>query len=101
MNKFKKLSLLMMLFLSSRIFTLNTFASNADVDAPTLAEVRNVVSGGLDMIFGMLGGYAVIIGGMSIYNAVTSYRDSVDKGGYGKSRSDFIHHLIAGILQYL
>ena len=39
-----------------RIISLNilTFASSADVDAPTLTEVRSIVGDGLDLFFGSL-----------------------------------------------
>ena len=77
-----------------------TFATggSADVDAPTLTEVRSIVGDGLDLFFGALGAFAVIMGGVEFYNGFLSYKDSKAKGGFGESKSNFIHHIIAGAL---
>ena len=83
------------------IFMLNilTFATGtADVDAPTLTEVRSIVGDGLDLFFGALGAFAVIMGGIEFYKGFIAYKDSQAKGGYGESKSNFIHHVIAGSL---
>ncbi len=74
-----------------------TFASS-DADAPTLTEVRSIVSDGLDLFFGALGAFAVIMGGIEFYRGFLAYRDSVNKGGYGESKSNFVQHIIAGVL---
>lgn len=83
------------------VFTFNflTFATggSADVDAPTLTEVRSKVDNGLDLFFGALGAFAVVMGGIEFYTAFLSYKDSKAKGGYGESKSNFIHHVIAGV----
>lgn len=100
MKKLKKLLLGVSTIVS--IFTLNvlTFATggSADVDAPTLTEVRSIVGDGLDLFFGALGAFAVIMGGIEFYKGFIAYNDSQAKGGYGESKSNFIHHIIAGAL---
>ena len=75
-----------------------TLASSTDVDAPTLTEVRSIVGDGLDLFFGALGAFSVIMGGIEFYKAFLAYRDSVNKGGYGESKSNFVQHIIAGVL---
>ena len=84
------------------IFMINmlTFATggSADVDAPTLTEVRSIVGDGLDLFFGSLGAFAVIMGGIEFYKGFIAYKDSQAKGGYGESKSNFVHHIIAGAL---
>lgn len=77
-----------------------TFATGgtADIDAPTLTEVRSIVGDGLDLFFGALGAFAVIMGGIEFYKAFLSYKDSRAKGGYGESKSNFVHQVIAGAL---
>ncbi len=82
------------------IFTLNilTFATSTDVDAPTLTEVRSIVGDGLDLFFGALGAFAVIMGGIEFYKAFVSYKDSQSKGGYGESKSNFVYHVTGGVL---
>lgn len=98
MKQLKKLGLSMLLILNIFMFNIMTFASSADVDAPTLTEVRGIVGDGLDLFFGALGAFAVIMGGVEFYKAFLSYKDSRAKGGYGQSKSDFVHHVIAGAL---
>ena len=81
------------------VFMLNIFTfASSDVDAPTLTEVRSIVSDGLDLFFGALGAFAVIMGGIEFYRGFLAYRDSVNKGGYGESKSNFVQHIIAGVL---
>ena len=81
------------------MFNILTFATGtADVDAPTLTEVRSIVGDGLDLFFGALGAFAVIMGGIEFYKGFIAYKDSQAKGGYGESKSNFIHHVIAGSL---
>ena len=100
MKKIKRLFLGVSTIVS--ILTLNvlTFATggSADVDAPTLTEVRSIVGDGLDLFFGALGAFAVIMGGIEFYKGFIAYKDSQAKGGYGESKSNFIHHIIAGSL---
>ena len=100
MKKIKRLFLGVSTIVS--IFTLDvlTFATggSADVDAPTLTEVRSIVGDGLDLFFGALGAFAVIMGGIEFYKGFIAYKDSQAKGGYGESKSNFIHHIIAGSL---
>ncbi len=80
------------------ILTFATGSGTADVDAPTLTEVRSIVGDGLDLFFGALGAFAVIMGGIEFYKGFIAYKDSQAKGGYGESKSNFIHHIIAGAL---
>jgi hypothetical protein len=79
---------------------LTVFATSGStsIDAPTLSEVRSIVGDGLDLFFGALGAFAVIMGGIEFYKGFIAYRDSQNKGGYGESKSSFVHHIIAGIL---
>ena len=82
------------------IFKFNTlvFASSADVDAPTFSEVRSIVGDGLDLFFGALGAFAIIMAGMEFYKGFLAHKDSINKGGYGESKSNFVQHIIAGVL---
>ena len=98
MKQIKKLFFSIFATLNIFMFNIVTFASGADVDAPTLTEVRSIVGDGLDLFFGALGAFAVIMGGIEFYMAFLSYRDSKAKGGYGQSKSNFVHHVIAGVL---
>ena len=103
MKKIKKCLLGVSMVVSVFIFNMLTFAtgtgtSTADVDAPTLTEVRSIVGDGLDLFFGALGAFAVIMGGIEFYKGFIAYKDSQAKGGYGESRSNFTHHIIAGVL---
>ena len=96
MGKIKKKILILSFILDAVFFNMFTFASSADVDAPTLTEVRSIVSDGLDLFFGALGAFAVIMGGIEFYKGFLAYRDSTNKGGYGESKSNSIQHIIAG-----
>ena len=98
MKQLKKSILSMIFVLNLFMFNTLTFAGSADVDVPTLTEVRSIVGDGLDLFFGALGAFAVMMGGIEFYKAFLSYKDSRAKGGYGQSKSDFVHHVIAGAL---
>ena len=102
MKKLKSIIFSVSTVVSIFIFNMLTFAtggtSTADVDAPTLTEVRSIVGDGLDLFFGALGAFSVIMGGIEFYKAFLAYRDSVNKGGYGESKSNFVQHIIAGVL---
>ena len=102
MKKLKSIIFSVSTVVSIFIFNMLTFAtggtSTADVDAPTLTEVRSIVGDGLDLFFGALGAFAVIMGGIEFYKGFIAYKDSQAKGGYGESKSNFIHHIIAGSL---
>ena len=100
MKKFNKLFSGVSMMVGVFTFNFLTFATggSADVDAPTLTEVRSIVGDGLDLFFGALGAFAVIMGGVEFYNGFLSYKDSKAKGGFGESKSNFIHHIIAGAL---
>ena len=102
MKKLKRIIFSVSTVVSIFIFNMLTFAtggtSTADVDAPTLTEVRSIVGDGLDLFFGALGAFAVIMGGIEFYKGFIAYKDSQAKGGYGESKSNFIHHVIAGSL---
>lgn len=99
MKKLKKLFFSGSVAISVFLFNIFTFAtSSADVDAPTFSEVRSIVGDGLDLFFGALGAFAVIMGGIEFYKGFIAYKDSQAKGGYGESKSNFIHHVIAGSL---
>lgn len=101
MKKFKKLLFSVSVVLSICLLNILTFATGsgtADVDAPTLSEVRSIVEDGLDLFFGALGAFAIIMGGIEFYRGFLAYRDSVNKGGYGESKSSFVQHIIAGVL---
>ena len=102
MKKLKSIIFSVSTVVSIFIFNMLTFAtggtSTADVDAPTLTEVRSIVGDGLDLFFGALGAFAVIMGGIEFYKGFIAYKDSQDKGWYGESKSNFIHHVIAGSL---
>ena len=96
MEKVKKKLFLISIIVNVLMLNMFTFASSADVDAPTLTEVRSIVSDGLDLFFGALGAFAVIMGGIEFYKGFLAYRDSANKGGYGESKSNSIQHIIAG-----
>lgn len=98
MKKLKSIIFGVSLVVSVFVYNILTFASSADVDAPTLPEVRSIVGDGLDLFFGALGAFSVIMGGIEFYKAFLAYRDSVNKGGYGESKSNFVQHIIAGVL---
>ena len=99
MKKFKSFIFSISTIVSIFMLNILTFAtSTADVDAPTLTEVRSIVGDGLDLFFGALGAFAVIMGGIEFYKGFIAYKDSQAKGGYGESKSNFIHHVIAGSL---
>lgn len=101
MKKFKKLLFSVSVVISIFLLYISAFATGsgtADVDAPTLTEVRSIVGDGLDLFFGALGAFAVIMGGIEFYKGFIAYKDSQAKGGYGESKSNFIHHVIAGSL---
>ena len=99
MKKIKSLIFGISTIVSIFMFNILTFATGtADVDAPTLTEVRSIVGDGLDLFFGALGAFAVIMGGIEFYKGFIAYKDSQAKGGYGESKSNFIHHIIAGSL---
>ena len=98
MKNLKKYLFVVITVLNIIIFNILTFASGADVDAPTLTEVRSIVGDGLDLFFGALGAFAVIMGGIEFYRGFLSYRDTINKGGYGESKSNFVQHVIAGVL---
>lgn len=95
MKSVKKLILSAETLIGIVLHNIITFASSADVDAPTLTEVRSIVGDGLDLFFGALGAFTVIMGGVEFYKGFLSYKDSYAKGGYGQSKSDFVHHVIA------
>ena len=102
MKRLKSIIFSVSTIVSIFMFNMLTFAtggtSTADVDAPTLTEVRSIVGDGLDLFFGALGAFAVIMGGIEFYKGFIAYKDSQAKGGYGESKSNFIHHIIAGAL---
>ena len=99
MKKIKSLIFGISTIVSIFMLSILTFATGtADVDAPTLTEVRSIVGDGLDLFFGALGAFAVIMGGIEFYKGFIAYKDSQAKGGYGESKSNFIHHVIAGSL---
>ena len=99
MKKLKRIIFSVSTIVSIFMFNILTFATGtADVDAPTLTEVRSIVGDGLDLFFGALGAFAVIMGGIEFYRAFLAYRDSVNKGGYGESKSNFVQQIIAGVL---
>lgn len=101
MKKSKKLFFSVSAIVSILMLNILTFATGsgtADVDAPTLTEVRSIVGDGLDLFFGALGAFAVIMGGIEFYKGFISYKDSQAKGGYGESKSNFTYHIIAGVL---
>ena len=102
MKKLKRIIFSVSIVVSIFIFNMLTFAtggtSTADVDAPTLTEVRSIVGDGLDLFFGALGAFAVIMGGIEFYKGFLAYKDSQAKGGYGESKSNLVHHIIAGVL---
>ena len=100
MKKFKNWLFGVTTVVSILMINMLTFATGgtADVDAPTLTEVRSIVGDGLDLFFGALGAFAVIMGGIEFYKGFIAYKDSQAKGGYGESKSNFIHHIIAGVL---
>ena len=84
MKKLKSIIFSVSTVVSIFIFNMLTFAtggtSTADVDAPTLTEVRSIVGDGLDLFFGALGAFAVIMGGIEFYKGFIAYKDSQDKG---------------------
>ena len=95
-KKFRKVALIAMATVN--VFLLNSIAfATGDVDAPTLTEVKSIVNDGLDLFFGALGAFAVIMGGIEFYKGVLSFRDADAKGGFGESKSKGIHHIVAGI----
>ena len=100
MKKLKRIIFSVSTVASVFLFNMFTFATggSADVDAPTLTEVRSIVGDGLDLFFGALAAFAVIMGGIEFYKGFIAYKDSQAKGGYGESKSNFIHHIIAGAL---
>jgi hypothetical protein len=101
MKKLKRIIFSVSTIVSIFMFNMLTFATGsgtADVDAPTLTEVRSIVGDGLDLFFGALGAFAVIMGGIEFYRGFMAYKDSQNKGGYGESKSNFVHHVIAGAL---
>lgn len=95
-NELRKAALIAMATVN--VFLLNsiTFATG-DVDAPTLTEVKSIVNDGLDLFFGALGAFAVIMGGIEFYKGFLSFRDADARGGFGESKSKGIHHIIAGV----
>ena len=98
-SMFKKLRKTVLLVVATaNVFLLNmvTFATG-DVDAPTLTEVKAIVNDGLDLFFGALGAFAVIMGGVEFYKGFLSFRDADARGGFGESKSKGIHHIIAGV----
>ena len=96
-KKLRKVALIAMAIVN--VFLLNSIAlATGDVDAPTLTEVKSIVNDGLDLFFGALGAFAVIMGGIEFYRGFLSYRDTINKGGYGESKSNFVQHVIAGVL---
>ena len=68
------------------------------VTTPNEDEVNEIASKGLKIFFGALAGFAVIMGGIEFYRGFMAYKDSQNKGGYGESKSNFVHHVIAGSL---
>ena len=101
MKKIRKLFFSLSVMISIFMLNILTFATGtgtADVDAPTLTEVRSIVGDGRDLFFGALGAFAVVMGGIEFYRGFLAYKDSQEKGGYGESKSNFVHHIIAGVL---
>ncbi len=98
MKKLKKIIYRMSFVISILIVRTQVFATGTAVDAPTLSEVRSIVGDGLDLFFGALGAFAVIMGGIEFFKGFLSYKDSINKGGYGESKSNFVQHIVAGIL---
>ena len=100
MKKLKSIIFSVSFAVSIFAFNILTFATggSADVDAPTLTEVRSIVGDGLDLFFGALGAFAVIMGGIEFYKGFLAYKDSQAKGGFGESKSSLVHHIIAGAL---
>ena len=95
-KKLRKVALIAMAIVN--VFLLNSIAlATGDVDAPTLTEVKSIVNDGLDLFFGALGAFAVIMGGIEFYKGFLSFRDADAKGGFGESKSKGIHHIVAGI----
>ena len=95
-KKLRKVALIAMATVN--VFLLNSIAlATGDVDAPTLTEVKSIVNDGLDLFFGALGAFAVIMGGIEFYKGFLSFRDADAKGGFGESKSKGIHHIVAGI----
>ena len=94
-NMFKKLKLIITTMIFVMIYNMLSYAS--DVDAPTLTEVKSIVSDGLDLFFGALAAFAVIMGGIEFYKGFLAFRDADAKGGFGESKSKAVHHVIAGV----
>ena len=96
-NKLKRVKLAITTMILIVIYNILSYATNTDVDAPTLTEVKSIVSDGIDLFFGALGGFAVIMGGIEFFKGFLAFRDADAKGGYGESRSKAVHHIIAGV----
>lgn len=93
----KKILLFYVIVISIFIINTITFATT-NQNAPKLTDVRRIVEDGLDLFFGALSSIAVVIGGFEFFRGFMAYRDSRAKGGYGESKSDFVHHIISGAL---
>ena len=98
MGKIKKKILVLSIILDAIFLNMFTFASSADVDAPTLTEVRSIVGDGLDLFFGALGAFAVIMGGIELYGAFMAHRENVEQGGFGRAQNKVQDKVIAGVM---
>ena len=96
-NLKKRVVLICGMVIATLFNTINAFATSTSVDAPTLTEVRSIVDDGLELFFGALAAFAVIMGGVEFYKGFISFKDSADKGGYGESKSSGVKHVIAGV----
>ena len=65
---------------------------------PDEDEVNEIASKGIRMFFGMLAGFAVLMGGMELYGAFMAHKENVDLGGFGGSQNKVREKVIAGVM---
>ena len=69
--------------------------------APTEDEVNEIAGKGLKMFFGVLAGFAVLMGGMELYGAFMAHRENVEQGGFGGAQNKVQQKIIAGIMCFI
>ena len=76
------------------IYSTKVFATTI----PDEDEVNEIASKGLKMFFGLLAGFAVLRGGLELYDAFMAHRENMELGGFGGSQNKVKEKVIAGVM---
>lgn len=83
---------------SAILFTMTMTGSLYASQVPSEDEIVNVASNGIQIFFGTLAGFAVIMGGIELYGAFMAHRENVDQGGFGGAQNKVQQKIVAGVM---